>query len=118
MTVVSMIFYLIFFAIGPGSIPYPFTSELFSSEYRGLAASFATLSNWSSFFLVVLIFPFIDQEIGSYSFFIFGVLCIMFTVLLLLFMPETKNKTVEVVKQLLKNNYIFLREKKNPNDYS
>lgn len=49
-----------FFAIGPGAIPWIITSELFGSEARGKAVSIATLVNWLSNFVVTVSFPFIQ----------------------------------------------------------
>ena len=57
---VFAVFYIVFFAIGPGAIPWIITSELFGSEARGKAVSIATLVNWLSNFVVTVSFPFIQ----------------------------------------------------------
>jgi len=48
LSVVSMMLYIIFFAIGPGSIPWLIVAELFSQGPRSAAVSLAVLVNWSA----------------------------------------------------------------------
>lgn len=44
------------FAIGPGSIPWFYVSELFSTSFRGAANAYAISSNWLANFCVGLLF--------------------------------------------------------------
>ena len=46
--------FVAFFGIGPGSIPWLITSELFNQAYRVPASSIAVLVNWSGNFIVGL----------------------------------------------------------------
>ncbi len=48
----STLFYVVFFAVGPGSIPWMITAELFSQGPRPAAISVAVLINWCANFLV------------------------------------------------------------------
>ena len=57
LSVVSTLFYVVFFAVGPGSIPWMITAELFSQGPRPAAMSVAVLINWSANFLVGIGFP-------------------------------------------------------------
>lgn len=52
LSVVSVLGYVVFFAVGPGSIPWMITAELFSQGPRPAAMSIAVLVNWMSNFLV------------------------------------------------------------------
>lgn len=54
---VSTLFYVVFFAVGPGSIPWMITAELFSQGPRPAAMSIAVLINWCANFLVGIGFP-------------------------------------------------------------
>ena len=56
-SVFSTLCFVIFFAIGPGSIPWMITAELFSQGPRPAAMSIAVLINWLSNFLVGIGFP-------------------------------------------------------------
>lgn len=57
LSVVSTLFYVVFFAVGPGSIPWMITAELFSQGPRPAAMSIAVLVNWSANFFVGMGFP-------------------------------------------------------------
>jgi hypothetical protein len=94
---ISVVFYIVFFSIGPGAIPWLITSELFNSDARGKASSVAVFVNFLSNFIVTLTFPYIEEAIGNYSFIIFGVLLIGFGIFTFLKVPETKNRTVEEI---------------------
>ena len=48
LSLVSMMLYIVFFAIGPGSIPWLIVSELFLQAPRSAAVSLAVLVNWSA----------------------------------------------------------------------
>lgn len=57
MSVVSTLAFVIFFAIGPGTIPWIYTAELFAQGPRPAAMAVGVLVNWSANFFVSLIFP-------------------------------------------------------------
>jgi hypothetical protein len=55
--------------------------------------------NWASNFAVALIFPLMDAGLGDYSFLPFaGALC-LFLLLTVVFVPETKGRTIEDITQ-------------------
>lgn len=57
LSVVSILSFVVFFAVGPGSIPWMITAELFSQGPRPAAMSIAVLVNWMANFLVGIGFP-------------------------------------------------------------
>lgn len=57
LSVVSTLSFVVFFAVGPGSIPWMITAELFSQGPRPAAMSIAVLVNWMANFLVGIGFP-------------------------------------------------------------
>lgn len=52
MSLAMTITYVALFAVGPGSIPWLITGELFTQAYRVPASSIAVLVNWSANFAV------------------------------------------------------------------
>ena len=48
--------FVVGFAVGPGSIPWFFVTELFGQEARPTATAVAVVTNWSANFLVGLTF--------------------------------------------------------------
>lgn len=55
-SLIMTILFVVFFGIGPGSIPWLITAELFNQTYRVPASSIAVLVNWSGNFIVGLAF--------------------------------------------------------------
>lgn len=98
--VISTFGYVIFFAIGPGSIPWMITAELFSQGPRPAAMSIAVLVNWFSNFVVGQIFPTMKEGLGDYTFLPFTVLLALFWTFTYYKVPETKNRTFEEIASL------------------
>ena len=67
LSVVSTLFYVVFFAVGPGSIPWMITAELFSQGPRPAAMSIAVLINWCANFLVGIGFPTMQVPTCAYT---------------------------------------------------
>ena len=57
LSVVSTLSFVVFFAVGPGSIPWLITAELFSQGPRPSAMAIAVLVNWMANFVVGIGFP-------------------------------------------------------------
>ena len=55
--IVASLVYVAFFEIGPGPIPWFIVAELFSQGPRPAAMAVAGCSNWTSNFLVGMLFP-------------------------------------------------------------
>ncbi|KAL3862010.1 hypothetical protein ACJMK2_008015 [Sinanodonta woodiana] len=98
--IISVIVYIIFFASGPGSIPWFFVAELFAQGPRTAAVSIAVLVNWFSNFIIGLFFPILQNVSNQYSFIPFVVLLAVFWLYTLLKVPETKGKTIEEITAL------------------
>uniref|UniRef100_A0A182QLR3 Major facilitator superfamily (MFS) profile domain-containing protein n=1 Tax=Anopheles farauti TaxID=69004 RepID=A0A182QLR3_9DIPT len=78
LSVVSTLAFVVFFAVGPGSIPWMITAELFSQGPRPSAMAIAVLVNWMANFVVGIGFPSLK-------------------------VPETKNKTFEEILALFRH---------------
>ncbi|KAJ3653795.1 hypothetical protein Zmor_013028 [Zophobas morio] len=100
--IVLVFIYIIMFASGPGSIPWFLVAELFNQSARPTAASLAVCTNWTANFLVGLAFLPIIKAIGPYVFIIFVALNALFFLFIYKKVPETKNKTVEEISALFK----------------
>ncbi|VBB30748.1 unnamed protein product [Acanthocheilonema viteae] len=93
--------FVIFFATGPGSIPWFFVSELFTSGARGAANSVAAATNWTANFLVGTSFEFLNQVLHQYTFLIFSGFLAFFAFFTWMYVPETKGRTVEDIQDEL-----------------
>lgn len=106
LSIAPVLIFVAFFQIGPGSIPWFITSELFTQSSRPAAVSIAGLTNWLGNFTIALIYPLIEEEIHGYTFVIFASLLAAFWVFTYKFVPETKGKTTTEITAL------FTKQKK------
>lgn len=93
--IVAILVYVAFFEIGPGPIPWFIVAELFSQGPRPAAVAVAGCSNWTSNFLVGMLFPSAAAALGAYVFIIFAVFLAIFLVFTFFKVPETKGRTFE-----------------------
>jgi SP family facilitated glucose transporter-like MFS transporter 1 len=96
-SIVSVFFFVIMFATGPGSIPWFLVAELFGVGARGLATSLAVAVNWSANFVVSLAFLPLSNVLGNATFLVFTFLLILFWIYTYRKVPETKGKSVDEI---------------------
>jgi len=100
LSIAPVLIFVGFFQVGPGSIPWFITAELFTQSARAPAVSIAGLVNWFGNFTVALVYPLIEAEIGGYTFIIFAVLLAIFYAFTYFFVPETKGKSINEITAL------------------
>ncbi|KAL4688763.1 hypothetical protein H8959_005015 [Pygathrix nigripes] len=91
----AILVFVAFFEIGPGPIPWFIVAELFSQGPRPAAMAVAGCSNWTSNFLVGLLFPSAAHYLGAYVFIIFTGFLITFLAFTFFKVPETRGRTFE-----------------------
>jgi MFS family permease len=90
------------FAISLGPVMWVLFAELFPNRIRGMAISFVGLVNSGVSFLVQLLFPWQLANIGNAgTFFIYGVFAVIGLLLIIRLLPETREKSLEELEQLL-----------------
>ena len=98
---IAVMSFVSFFEIGLGPIPWLIVAEMFDAKYVATAMSLACIVNWGCNFLVGLLFPFIQQSLGAWSFAPFGIVLILTFVFTYTYLPETHGKTVEEIQKLV-----------------
>uniref|UniRef100_A0A8C0VB43 Solute carrier family 2, facilitated glucose transporter member 3 n=1 Tax=Cyanistes caeruleus TaxID=156563 RepID=A0A8C0VB43_CYACU len=98
-SIVATFGFVALFEIGPGPIPWFIVAELFSQGPRPAAMAVAGCSNWTSNFLVGMLFPYAEKLCGSYVFLIFLVFLVIFFVFTFFKVPETKGRTFEDISR-------------------
>ncbi|KAB7504473.1 Facilitated trehalose transporter Tret1 [Armadillidium nasatum] len=94
----SLILYVVAYAIGCGPIPWLMMGELFSPEIKEIAGSIVTMSNWTSAFITTLMFQPLQMVIHDYGvYWMFCGFCIMKLVFCILYVYETKGKTLQEI---------------------
>lgn len=96
-SVVSVVGFVITFAIALGPIPWLILGELFPSSCRAYAMSIAVTVNWLSNFIVAVTFLPLTNALKQYTFFPFTGIILMTLVFTVLVVPETRGKTVEQI---------------------
>lgn len=98
--IAAILVFVAFFEIGPGPIPWFIVAELFSQGPRPAAMAVAGCSNWTSNFLVGLLFPSAAYYLGAYVFIVFTAFLVIFLVFTFLKVPETRGKTFEEITRV------------------
>ncbi|KAG0323298.1 hypothetical protein BGZ99_002857 [Dissophora globulifera] len=95
LVVVAVFLYTAFFAIGLGPIPWLLLSELLPTYALSPASAVATAVNWGTNFVVGLVFPSLNAGLGNATFVLFGAFCALGFVYTLIFVPETRARSIE-----------------------
>ncbi|GFO21938.1 solute carrier family 2, facilitated glucose transporter member 1 [Plakobranchus ocellatus] len=101
-SIVAVVIYIIFFATGPGSIPWFMVAEMFAQGPRTAAVSVSVVVNWLCNFVVGICYPILQKAITTYSFLPFCVMLAFFFIFTYLFVPETKGKTITEITMLFR----------------
>lgn len=90
------------YAMSLAPIVWVILSEIFPNRIRGLAMSVSTFALWIASALLVQTFPFLNESLGtSGTFWVYGVICAAGFVFVQRRLPETKNKSLEEIEELL-----------------
>ncbi len=96
---ISLAVYIASFAVGLGPVFWLLISEIYPSSVRGMGMSLATVVNWVTNLLVALTFlTFIDHLGKPGTFWLYASITVVAAVFSILFVPETKGKTLEEIE--------------------
>eukprot|EP00090_Calanus_glacialis_P002579 TRINITY_DN11932_c0_g1_i1.p1 TRINITY_DN11932_c0_g1~~TRINITY_DN11932_c0_g1_i1.p1 ORF type:complete len:483 (+),score=160.35 TRINITY_DN11932_c0_g1_i1:45-1493(+) len=94
--------FVVFFAVGPGSIPWMIAGEMFTQGPRPAASSLVVFVNWAANLIVGLVFPLVlIPQLEEFTFLPFAILLAAFIVFVFICLPETKGRTVGETTMLL-----------------
>ncbi|KAF2220926.1 general substrate transporter [Elsinoe ampelina] len=94
LSAVSVVTYVVGFALGLGPIPFILSSELVNAEAVGSTQSWALAANWISTFVVAQFFPIVNQALGGgKTYFIFAIVALLSVIFISMFLPESKDKS-------------------------
>lgn len=98
----SLILFVAFYALSIGCLFWLIVSEVFPLQIRGAAMSIATMSNWAANLIVALTFLSLIKLLGpGRTFLFYGVAGLLSFVFALLWVPETKNVSLEHIENNL-----------------
>ncbi len=90
--------YVSSFSIGMGGIYWVVVSEIFPTRVRGAAASLSVVFLWGGNYVVSQFFPAMLAALGGNVFYVYALMCLLCFVFVLLYVPETKGKTLEQIE--------------------
>ena len=100
---VALMIFVSFYAIGLGNIPWTVNSEIYPLKIRGLGNSVAAAVNWTSNLIVSMTFLPLSGAItfGGVAL-VFATICLIGTVVVYLFVPETKGRSLEEIQSIFR----------------
>jgi len=100
-----LLFYIIgfigAFALSQGAVIWVFLAEIFPNEIRAKGSSLGSTTHWIFAAIISWIFPVIVEggENGGFYIFLFYGIMVVLSFIFILFLPETKGKTLEGIDQ-------------------
>jgi len=100
MGIAGIVCYNIGFSIGWGALPWLLTSEIIPLRVRGAGVGIATFVNWSLVAVVTGGYKYYQEEVHPYyAFWSFGLVCLCAAIFTAIFIPETKNRSLEDIER-------------------
>ena len=90
------------YAMSLAPITWVVISEIFPNRIRGAAMSVAVFSLWVGCTALTLTFPYLKAGLGAHgAFWLYGAICVIGFVVILVKLPETKGKSLEDIEREL-----------------
>lgn len=96
-----LVLFIVFFAISQGSVIWVYIAEVFPTRVRSKGQSVGSSSHWIMNALIAGVFPFIAARSKAAPFVFFAAMMALQFVLVLIFFPETKGKSLEQIQAKL-----------------
>jgi Sugar (and other) transporter len=99
LALLCLIIYIAFFSIGWGPVPWLMLSEIVPARARGFGGGIGTCINWLAAFVTTKEFLDLTTFVHNYgAFWIFGGVCCISVIFVVLFLFETKGKSLEEIE--------------------
>lgn len=97
---ICFLMYIFFTAGSISAVIFVFLSEMYPTRIRGTAMSIAGLSLWVGTYLIGQLTPWMLETLTpAGTFFLFGIMCIPYMLIVWKLMPETAGKTLEEIER-------------------
>ncbi|WP_455584261.1 sugar porter family MFS transporter [Bacteroides sp.] len=92
------------YAMTLATVMWVIISEIFPNRVRGVAMSVCTFALWAACFILTYTFPVLNSELGAAgTFWLYGAICLLGGIFVIVYLPETKGKSLEELeKELVK----------------
>ncbi|XP_063375048.1 facilitated trehalose transporter Tret1-2 homolog, partial [Cydia amplana] len=89
------------YSLGPGTIPFVLSAEVFLPEVKGILSMLVIEWTWLCSFIILFIFSPLVAAIGLHQiFYLFAAVCFATSVFRYFFLPETKGLPVDIIQTL------------------
>ncbi len=100
LAIVSLIIFVGSFSLGWGPIPWSSMSELLPTRVRSLAGSVTAFINWTFAVIITVAFQHYSEKVTpAGTWWSFSFVMLLSIVFVILFLPETKGRTLEEIQQ-------------------
>jgi SP family galactose:H+ symporter-like MFS transporter len=107
LSLIGLLFYIVFFAIGPGVVVWLVISELFPTRIRGKGIALCLFFNsLASTTLAVFFLPLMKYLGMGETYWFFGLLTVIYFLAVWLFLPETKKMSLEEIQDSFIKKYL------------
>lgn len=90
------------YAMSLAPITWVILSEIFPNRVRGAAMALATFALWIACFILTYTFPLLNKSFGAAgTFWVYGLICVLGFLFVFKKLPETKNKSLEEIEELM-----------------
>lgn len=99
--IVSLVFFIIFFSLGLGPIPWLIMGEILPFNVKKLSSIMVSSFNWFCAFIIITIYHNLIVLIGSsVMYLLFSLICVSCAIFNLIYLPETKGKSFQEIEEL------------------
>lgn len=97
-----LVLFIVGFSLGLGPLPWMMSGEVLAPEIKSFGSGVAVATNWSCVAIVTFFFKPLSDAIGcSVVFWIFTIVCACAAAFAILFIPETKGKSIQQIQDEL-----------------
>uniref|UniRef100_A0A1J3GUW2 Sugar transporter ERD6 n=2 Tax=Noccaea caerulescens TaxID=107243 RepID=A0A1J3GUW2_NOCCA len=100
-TCISILGYVISYALGMGGLPWIIMSEIFPMNVKVSAGTLVTVTNWACGWIITFTFNFLMQWNAAGTFLFFSTVSAMSIMFIYFLVPETKGRSLEEIQTLL-----------------
>ena len=99
LSILTSVLFSFFFSLAWGPVPWVYMAEIIPLRARGVGTSLATMICWIMFFLVTKTYVTLESAFGNQgACWFYAAWCCVSFVIVFLFVPETKGKTLEEIE--------------------
>ncbi|KAI7851786.1 general substrate transporter [Circinella umbellata] len=108
--IVMIYFFVAGFAYSWGPVGWIYPAEIYTLNVRAKATSMSTAANWLMNFVISQIVPVMLADITWGTYIFFGCCCFIMSVIVYVFFPETKGKSLEEMDAVFSGSILAFRD--------